>query len=231
MHRNHNLTNTLQADLSVFYKFGINLKRLDKLNVLNEFKIVYILDDSHSMNTIENQNMSRWKELQDFMNLCLPLTTVFNTKGCDVYFLNNEHYTNVKTKQQLKKQFEILPSNDSSLKRMIQNVIKNHASDFKSLLIILVTDGEQIFTKEQDLIHFLNKKPNNVHLTIRLCTNDKRIIKSLNQLDCVKRLDIIYDYHKEQKKVKANNHAFNFAEYILKMLLGSIDPRFDKLDA
>lgn len=68
-----------------------------KLRVLNDFKLVFILDDSGSMNEVLEDSplnhgsykASRWDELQEFMRISIELVTVLiEDGGCDVYFLN-----------------------------------------------------------------------------------------------------------------------------------------------
>lgn len=49
----------------------------------------------------------------------------------------------------------------------------------------------------------------------------------------IKNLDIIDDYNSEKKeviKIQGDKFNFSFGDYIVKALLGSIDPYFDKLD-
>lgn len=67
-----------------------------KLKVLYDFKIVFILDDSGSMNERLDDSplnhgdykATRWDELQEFMKISIEIASVLNEEGCDVYFLN-----------------------------------------------------------------------------------------------------------------------------------------------
>ena len=67
-----------------------------KLRVLYDFKIVFILDDSGSMNERLDDSplnrgdykATRWDELQEFMKISIEIASVLNEVGCDVYFLN-----------------------------------------------------------------------------------------------------------------------------------------------
>ena len=67
-----------------------------KLRLLNDFKCVFILDDSGSMNERLDESplnhgsykATRWDELQEFMRISIELVTVIVEDGVDVYFLN-----------------------------------------------------------------------------------------------------------------------------------------------
>ncbi len=91
-------------------QYEINDEYAEKLKVLKDFKIVFILDDSSSMNTKlinsplnkkDNSNqVSRWDELQYFTSLIIEIAIIFNPFGCDVYFLNRKNQSNVIDKEQ-----------------------------------------------------------------------------------------------------------------------------------
>lgn len=79
------------------YEIGDELRK--KLVLLNDFKIVFILDDSSSMKHLLTESpllkvqtrVTRWNELQYFANIALQLANFFDPDGCDVYFINKEH--------------------------------------------------------------------------------------------------------------------------------------------
>lgn len=73
------------------------------------FKVVFIFDDSGSMNTVlqdspltnatsfsdmarrnndDGGRITRWDELQYFASISIEIASVFDPAGCDVYFLN-----------------------------------------------------------------------------------------------------------------------------------------------
>ncbi len=67
-----------------------------KLHTLADFKIVFILDDSGSMNEYLDESplnhgsfkATRWDELKEFIKISIDVTNTLNPEGCDVYFLN-----------------------------------------------------------------------------------------------------------------------------------------------
>ena len=75
-----------------------------KLKSLNNYKIVFILDDSGSMNkSLEDSPLNkgsfkatRWDELQEFIKISIEIANTVNPEGCDVYFLNRRMVKNVK---------------------------------------------------------------------------------------------------------------------------------------
>lgn len=70
-------------------KFGISLNYAKRLKLLHNFKIVYIFDDSGSMNApltdsplnIDQAQVTRWDELQYFAKISIEIATMFNSEG------------------------------------------------------------------------------------------------------------------------------------------------------
>lgn len=66
--------------------------------MLEGFKIVFIFDDSSSMNShlgdspllSKQSRVTRWNELEYFASIALELANCFDKSGCDVYFLNKQ---------------------------------------------------------------------------------------------------------------------------------------------
>lgn len=95
------------------YEIGDELRK--KLVLLDDFKIVFILDDSSSMKHLLTESpllkvqtrVTRWNELQYFANIALQLANFFDPDGCDVYFINKEPgLTNCKNLGELNSLFE-----------------------------------------------------------------------------------------------------------------------------
>ena len=221
-------------------QFKIKQKDIEKLQILNEFKIVYILDDSFTMRK-NKKTMSRWEELHEFLKLSLEIIAPFNTNGVDVYFLNRLEQgcvQKIKSIDQLDKLFDKLPSGGTPLTKTIQNAINDNTLDKlinKKLLLIIATDGEPTDADGAPSIEEFKKclfnRPDYVYITIRACTDDKESIGYLNDLDKnLKRLDVVDDYENETIEVKDKGNDLNYRDYILKTLLGSILPEFDNLD-
>lgn len=67
-----------------------------RLHTLKDFKIVFILDDSGSMNEVLGESplnsgmykATRWDELQEFIKISIEIANILTPTGCDVHFLN-----------------------------------------------------------------------------------------------------------------------------------------------
>lgn len=88
---------------------------LNKYEISNDFstrlqkhlrntKIVFIYDDSGSMNSILNDSplntgvfkATRWDELKNFSKIAIEIAAIFNPEGIDIHFLNRPVAKNVK---------------------------------------------------------------------------------------------------------------------------------------
>jgi hypothetical protein len=229
-------------------QYEINDEYAEKLKVLKDFKIVFILDDSSSMNTKlvnsplnkkDNSNqVSRWDELQYFTSLIIEIAIIFNPFGCDVYFLNRKNQSNVIDKEQLSKSFIDQPNGYTPLESRLKQVLNDNPDRSKKLLIMIVTDGEPTdLHGEINIKQFkdcLLNRPDNVYTTIAACTDDDVSVEYLNNWDRdVPRLDIVDDYRSEKaqiKQTKGKDYSFTFGDYIVKSLIGSIDSDLNQLD-
>jgi hypothetical protein len=248
---NLKLTEKTKTIENLIKEYEINIEYAEKLKVLNNFKIVFILDDSGSMNSkladsplinknksTSQQEVTRWDELKYFTNIIIEIANLFNTNGSDVYFLNRKSNKNITDKQQLSYSFEDKPQGYTPLELRLQEVLNDNPNLNKKLLIIIVTDGEPTDTNGKvNIKQFkdcLLKRPANVYTTIAACTDDDESIEYLNNWDKqIPRLDISDDFRSERaqiKKLKGQDYSFTFGDYIVKSLIGSIDPDLDVLD-
>ena len=87
-----------EALREIIFKYEINNDFAARLQLLQQFKIVFIFDDSGSMNTtlldspLNNSSsllkVTRWDELQYFSSIAVEIAGLFDPDGCSVYFLN-----------------------------------------------------------------------------------------------------------------------------------------------
>ena len=123
-----------------------------KLDILASFKIVFIFDDSGSMESVLSDStmnrgllkVTRWDELQEFAKISIDIANAFNAEGCDVYFLNRPGLNRVKNINDLNESFEKKPSGYTPLTKVLKTVLanSNDLDDKTSLLVLIVTDGE-----------------------------------------------------------------------------------------
>jgi hypothetical protein len=204
---NDNNNNKKKQLQDIINEYEINKRYAQKLQILQDFKIVFILDDSGSMNTplkesplLSNNNnnneinlnkkITRWDELHYFSNIMLEIANFFNPKGCDVYFLNRNSSLNVKDKEQLSRLFSLeSPQGFTPLTSKLNEALNDNLFQLnnRKLLIIIITDGEP--TDSEGTINIkefkdcLLKRPSNVYTTIAACTDDDLSVEYLNNWD------------------------------------------------
>ncbi|CAF4170200.1 unnamed protein product [Adineta steineri] len=202
------------------------------------YEIVFICDDSGSMNT-ELSDVSgpytkpptRWDELKQTVSVVITLANIFDRNGVDIYFLNRKPVFNVRNSEELISIFARPPEEYHKKKEIEEG----------RLLILLATDGEPTDdygnVKIDELRQILKKErkpPKRVPVSIIACTDDKASMLYLNNWDEeIPNLDVVDDYKSEKKEIrerKGRTYAFSFGDYIVKILLGGIDRSIDLLD-
>jgi hypothetical protein len=233
----------------IINRHEISLYYSQKLQSLCLFKIVFIFDDSGSMNTSLNESplnsssfkATRWDELQYFSKISIELANIFNENGSDVYFLNRPVVRNIRSTDQLMPYFQSRPAGFTPLTRVLKNVLNDNSAHFLQegkLLIVIITDGEP--TDEngkvdiRDFKRALKDRHRNVYTTIVSATDDYTTMKYLDDWDVtIPRLDVIDDYRSERAQVmrhKGSSYRFTFGDYVVKSMVGSIDFSMDHKD-
>lgn len=237
----------------IVQRYEISALFAQKLQILQSFKIVFLIDDSGSMNSnlqdspLNNTNnlfkATRWDELQYFANISIEIASLFNPQGCDVYFLNRypSPVRNVINSAQLVNYFHAKPQGFTPLTSVLQSVLNDHPQETLTeckLLVIIITDGEPTDRNGRvDISSFkrcLLNRARNVYTNIIACTDDSVSVGYLNKWDRkMSNLDVIDDYRSERdevRKAKGSSFSFTFGDYVVKSLIGSIDPELDNLD-
>ena len=224
-----------------------------KLRQLENFSIVMICDDSGSMNTVVRQpsvrtmnpygrNPTRWDELMGTASLILDVASTLSNEGIDLYFLNRPPIFKCTGAEQIQSAFAYSPpSGYTPLVPSVQQVFQNKRDQIleRKLLLIIATDGQptdmQGNVQIANFIQTLKNKHKNVYVSILACTDDDASVAYLNDVDRdVPNVDVSDDYSSEKKEVlraQGSNFHFTYGDYVVKALLGSVDPYFDQLDA
>jgi hypothetical protein len=233
--------------------YEISREYADKLQQLRGFKVVFVFDDSGSMNsTLDDSPLNtpgsllkatRWDELQSFAKIAIDIVTIFEQSGSDVYFLNRPMASNIVNISQIDQIFrDNKPSGYTPLPRILNQVFQQNANVVRErkLLIIIVTDGEPTddtgkVTIKQFKSCLKNRQPiDRIFINIVACTDDDNSMDYLNKWDrTIKNLDVIDDFRNERleiKNIKGNNFQFSYGDYVVKSLIGSVDPTIDKFD-
>ncbi|CAF1260566.1 unnamed protein product [Rotaria sordida] len=231
-------------------RYEINHTFATKLRMLEGYEIVFICDDSGSMNTplsdfagVSNKRLTRWDELKQTVSIVVDLASVFDPDGVDIYFLNREPVFHVRNSEQLVSVFAIPPSGPTPIVSVFRRLLrdKQHEIEERKLLILLATDGvptdDQGNRDIRSLKHVLKRerKPtNHIPVTIIACTDDDDCMAYLNDWDKkIPNLDVVDDYRNEKKEIQAlqgKDFPFSFGDYVVKILMGGVDSWFDDLD-
>jgi hypothetical protein len=221
-----------------------------KLRQLEGYDIVFICDDSGSMkapvttpNTKNYENLpTRWTEMQNIVKIVTRLSIILDDDGIDVYPLNRPPMFNVTSETQLNELFKNPPSGGTPTLRVLKQVLKDKekALKEKKLLIIIATDGEPNDETNDpigNLFNFLKnqRRPaHKIHTTVLACTDDNKTMEYLENWDHeLENFDVVDDYYSERERIQENkgkSYKFSFGDYIVKILLGSIDKELDNLD-
>lgn len=238
---------------SIIQKHEISHEFSNRLQVLQGFKVVFVFDDSGSMNTVLQDSplntadnlfrATRWDELQYFAKISIEIASIFDSSGSDIYFLNRKPspIPNVVDFNQIEMYFQAKPNGFTPMVRCLESVLANNSDQVlneKKLLIIIATDGEPTDDTGRSNIpsfkRILQSRSEKCFTTIVACTDDDESVGYLNRWDrSIKNLDVVDDFRnerKEIKKIKGSHFPFSFGDYVVKSLVGSIDPELDKMD-
>lgn len=234
---------------NIISKHEISKFFADKLQLLNMFKIVFVFDDSGSMNATLNESplnsglmkATRWNELEYFSKISIEIANIFNENGTDVYFLNRPMARNVRTPEDLIPYFQNKPNGYTPISRVLRDVLNQNNPSIlgeRKLLIILVTDGEPTDDYGRvDIVTFkdiLKSRPIHTFTTIVSCTDEDETMNYLNNWDRnIPRLDVVDDFRSERMEIlkkKGSSFRFSFGDYVVKSMIGSIDVSLDKWD-
>lgn len=229
-------------------RYEIRADFCSKLRQLEGFEIVIVCDDSGSMSNILDQTpgdpfgkkYTRWDELKHYVSIVTDIAGVLNQNGLDIYFLNRPYVTGITHSEQVVPLFQNPPGGYTPIPRVLTQILNNKAAIIreKKMLVLIATDGQPTdeignnATKE--FFHCLKTRSPNVYVSIIACTDDNSSMEYLNEIDqIVPSVDVNDDYLSEKKEVltaQGQNYVFSFGDYIVKTLLGPIDPVFDSLD-
>lgn len=132
------------------------------------------------------------------------------------------------------------PSGFTPIVRTIEQMMLEKKALFdegKKVLVILATDGQPTTddgtVNIKDFTRLLNNKPKNMYMSIVACTDDDSAVSYLSGLDgAIENLDVVDDYKTECRAVTRwkRNAKFTLGDYVVKIMLASIDKELDKSD-
>ncbi|CAF1316917.1 unnamed protein product [Rotaria sordida] len=188
------------------------------------------------MNTpIQGTNQTRWDELKSLVNIVVDICSVMDSNGIDIYFLNRDPMLNVTDARYVRQVFNAPPQGLTPLVPALRRVLaaKRNQPYEKKLLILIATDGAptneygqlDVGALEAVLRH---ERTPQTYVTFLACTDDLQTVSYLSNWDrVIPNLDVMDDYRSERAEIqrtRGGNFPFSFGDYIVKSLLGSIDP-------
>lgn len=245
----------LEKFKDIILKYDINYDFAFRLRALEGFEIVLILDDSSSMCTPiidrDQQNITpfsqlprRWDELKQVVSIVVDLASSLDPDGVDIYFLNRPPMLHITDSSQLYESFSKIPNGPTPISRVLLEVLNKKRARVhdRKLLILIATDGvptddsgnNDIARLENILRNERYPSMDRIYITFIACTDDLQLVGYLNKFDKkIPNVDVLDDYRSERAEVLAvqgRNFPFSYGDYVVKILMGSVDPWFDHLD-
>ena len=188
-------------------KYEIDPLFSEKLNLLSDFEIVLLLDDSGSMNTPLTDgsgHATRWDELKSVVNIVISIATIFDDDGIDIHFLNRENTDSVKDLNQVTTIMNDPPLGLTPLTSSLNKIFIKYRDSFKPVLVIIATDGVP-YNGVCDIDNFKNlllkKNHSKFFISFLACSDNDKDIDYLNDLDKnVPNVDTLDDYNSEKKR-------------------------------
>jgi len=222
--------------------YEITIAQEDDLGALKRFDIVFLADDSGSMNHTETTSgvtQTRWKELQSTMSALIDFASYFDADGTDIYFLNRAGLEGVMDGKdpRIKQCFDQRPRGTTPLASRLHWIVESRQDKAKPLLIIMATDGEPdegVAATVATVRHILTLPGREVRLGIMACTQDDGAVAWLNNLDddpvVGNKVDVCDDYEAEKKEVLRKRPRFMLSDYYMKAMLGPVLAKYDQMD-
>ncbi|CAF4881146.1 unnamed protein product [Rotaria sp. Silwood1] len=217
-------------------RYEINDTLTQRLNILQQLRIVVLCDDSDSMNTpIYGTTRTRWDQLRCIVRIVTEIGTVFDSNGIDVHFLNRPSMPNVTNIQQVVESFSLCPAGLTpltlALRRIFQLAANQSCSD-KRLLVLVPTDGTSTNRNENVDIQSLEnlmrneRQASTTYVTFLACTDNESNVSYLSKWNrTMTNVEFIADYITEREGVRRTQeykYPFSFGDYVVKALFSAV---------
>ena len=213
----------------------------EKLDILSQYEIVCLIDDSGSMNTplSNSQYATRWDELKSVVNIVIKIATIFDEDGIDINFLNRYNHKNVKDLNQVENILRDKPYGLTPLNQNLIKILEEYQYSEKPVLIVIATDVVPTdYYGHSDLPSFktslMNKNHSKFYVSFLACSDQEEDVGYLNKLDVkVPNIDTLDDYQSELKEVleaQGSQFKYTFGDHVIRLLLGPLCEELDKLD-
>eukprot|EP00754_Rhynchopus_humris_P047121 Rhum_TRINITY_DN6666_c0_g1::Rhum_TRINITY_DN6666_c0_g1_i1::g.20533::m.20533 len=234
---------------SILDKYEITIAEANDLVLLADYEIVFVADDSGSMQLcsvpaaerkLGAAMPTRWDELCQTVSLVAEIACCFDSDGIDVHFLNRAPVRNVTSTSDIRfvQAFQSPPVGGTPLTETVRRLVQEYSKSEKPVLFMLATDGEPNGGPgpfKMLLQDVLSKRITNTKMNFQIlaCTEDDTQVEWLNDFDdATDGIDVVDDYYSERKEVLAAGKVRQFkrSDWAIKALLGPISSKYDKLD-
>lgn len=223
------------------------------LSILGLYNIILLADDSGSMKTREptEDNITRWELLKIISKTISFWATLMDSDGIEVRFLNSKYEGNcICTQQEVDVLFNQVrePSGGTPIGEVIEfKILNGLVAPFltrsqkldKPVLVLTITDGEP--TNKQAVINAILKckemcskshyGENAMAFSFAQVGHDENATNYLAEIDTHPiighLIDCTSEFNVEQKECGPN---FTEAVWVVKTMIGAIDPAYDQAD-
>ena len=225
-------------------KYQISSKMVERLLLLQDFEILIVCDDSGTMKTpVDGNQRTRWNELCDIVKIVIDIGVIFDANGIDLYFLNRRKFLGVKDPTAVEQAFARPPSGYTPLVRVLRKIFRSTLADRgrdKQLLVFIATDGHPTDGDgNPDINRFKNlmqeiRQVDTTYISFLLCTDDSDCINYFRQWDReMRNVDVTTNFTREIEEIRkhrGHNYPFSYGDYVVKALVGAIDPEMDHIN-
>ena len=197
---------------AVAAKYEIQQSDVTRLRQLKNFDVVILCDDSGPMMTpVDKTNTTRWNQLYEFVRLVVEISTILDSNGIDIHFLNRRDTSRITDPKQAKYLFDDPPSGFASLSRALRRIRQLPAARRgydKKLLLFVATDGAPTNDNgDPNLAEFEHlvrheRQANTTHVMILIFTDDLEAVRYLREWDRTMENVDVTDDHRKPKRSK-----------------------------
>ena len=221
----------------IMNKYEINSFYSEKFLIIEDYDIVFLIDDSSTTSELNDSQQSiRLEQLKHVVRIVIDIATIFIDDGVDLFFLNREPKYNIKNVIDID---TILTSNQSGRKpltKICNDIFLKYENNTKPVLLIIATDC--VLNDTVAMNNFTecikNRDTDKFFISFLACSDNDIDNKYLNNLDKkIKNVGTLVDYISEEKEVQnaqGKQFRYSLGDHVVRLLLRQLCPELDKLD-
>jgi len=205
-----------------------------KLRQLEGYDIVFLVDDSGSMSSRTTGTATRWSEVQQFANCVVEIATCLDPDGIvpdDSWIARGLRTWN--RYRRLKVHLSPRPM-AGLLSAAVRSILHDKAESIAKENAPRNCNRWAAVWRRCDVSKHPDAKATKCIRDPSPASEDEKAVGYLNEFDKnIPRVDVCDDFVSERREVLAArgpSYPFSFGDYVVKVLLGSIDSFFDQLD-